>query len=73
MPRKSAKTTRIAAPIIRPSARDFEPQLFGRSLSPDALGALLDAGARGAIAEQNDLFNLMEDTWPRLRASRPSR
>lgn len=69
MPRKSAKTTRLVAPIVRPSARDFEPQLFGRSLSPDALGALLDAGARGAIAEQNDLFNLMEDTWPRLRAN----
>ena len=69
MPRKSPKTTRLAAPIIRPSARDFEPHLFGRSLSPAALGELLDAGARGALAEQNALFNLMEDTWPRLRAN----
>lgn len=69
MPRKSPKTSRLAAPIIRPSARDFEPHLFGRSLSPAALGELLDAGARGALAEQNALFNLMEDTWPRLRAN----
>ena len=65
MPRKSPKTSRLAAPIIRPSARDFEPHLFGRSLSPDALGELLDAGARGALAEQNALVKLMEDTWPR--------
>jgi phage gp29-like protein len=57
------------SPIIRPSARDFEPQLFGRSLSPDAIGELLDAGARGDLAAQSDLFNLMEDTWPRLRAN----
>ncbi len=69
MSSKPSKTARLAAPIVRPSARDFEPQLFGRSLSPDALGALLDAGARGALADQNDLFNLMEDTWPRLRAN----
>ena len=70
MPRKRPSTAiKLATPIVRPSARDFEPQLFGRSLSPDALGALLDAGARGALAEQNDLFNLMEDTWPRLRAN----
>ena len=52
------------SPIIRPTARDFEPQLFGRSLSPDAIGELLDAGARGDLAAQSDLFNLMEDTWP---------
>jgi phage gp29-like protein len=57
------------SPIIRPTARDFEPQLFGRSLSPDAIGELLDAGARGDISAQSDLFNLMEDTWPRLRAN----
>ena len=57
------------SPIIRPTARDFEPQLFGRSLSPDAIGELLDAGARGDLAAQSDLFNLMEDTWPRLRAN----
>ncbi len=69
MPRKSTKAARLAAPIVRPSARDFEPQLFGRGLSPDALGSLLDAGARGALNDQNDLFNLMEDTWPRLRAN----
>jgi hypothetical protein len=31
------------SPIIRPTARDFEPQLFGRSLSPDAIGELLGA------------------------------
>jgi phage gp29-like protein len=57
------------SPIIRPTARDFEPQLFGRSLSPDAIGELLDSGARGDLAAQSDLFNLMEDTWPRLRAN----
>lgn len=55
--------------VSRPTARDFEPQLFGRSLSPDTVGALLDAGARGDLAAQSDLFNLMEDTWPRLRAN----
>lgn len=75
MPSKSPRTTkplspsRLAAPIIRPSSRDFEPHLFGRGLSPDAVGGLLDAGARGDLAAQNDLFNLMEDTWPRLRAN----
>ena len=60
---------KLAAPVIRPSNRDYEPQLFGRSLSPDTVGALLDAGARGDLAAQSDLFNLMEDTWPRLRAN----
>ena len=60
---------KLAAPIIRPTNRDYEPQLFGRSLSPDTVGALLDAGARGDLAAQSDLFNLMEDTWPRLRAN----
>jgi phage gp29-like protein len=65
----SPSPAKLAAPVIRPSARDFEPQLFGRCLSPDAVGALLDAGARGDLAAQSDLFNLMEDTWPRLRAN----
>ncbi len=65
----SPSPAKLAAPVIRSSARDFEPQLFGRCLSPDAVGALLDAGARGDLAAQSDLFNLMEDTWPRLRAN----
>jgi len=65
----TSSPAKLASPIIRPTARDFEPQLFGRSLSPDAVGELLDAGARGDLAAQNDLFNLMEDTWPRLRAN----
>lgn len=60
---------KLAVPVIRPTNRDYEPQLFGRSLSPDTVGALLDAGARGDLAAQSDLFNLMEDTWPRLRAN----
>ena len=57
------------APIIRPSARDFEPQLFGRCLSPDAISGILNGGTLGDLAPQHDLFNLMEDTWPRLRAN----
>jgi len=65
----SPTPAKLAAPVIRPSNRDYEPQLFGRSLSPDTVGALLDAGARGDLAAQSDLFNLMEDTWPRLRAN----
>ena len=65
----SPTPAKLAAPVIRPSARDFEPQLFGRGLSPDTVAALLDAGARGDLAAQGDLFNLMEDTWPRLRAN----
>ncbi len=59
----------LAAPVIRPHARDFEAQLFGRTLSPDTIGELLEAGARGDLRAQGDLFNLMEDTWPRLRAN----
>ena len=55
--------------IIRPSARDFEPQLFGRCLSPDAISGILNGGTLGDLAPQHDLFNLMEDTWPRLRAN----
>jgi phage gp29-like protein len=66
---KSASARKLAAPIVRPSSRDFEPHLFGRGMSPDTLGQLLSAGARGALNDQNDLFNLMEDTWPRLRAN----
>ncbi len=65
----SPNPQKLAAPVIRPTNRDYEPQLFGRSLSPDTVGALLDAGARGDLAAQSDLFNLMEDTWPRLRAN----
>ena len=65
----SPSPANLAKPIIRPSARDYEPQLFGRGLSPDTVGTLLDAGARGDLAAQGDLFNLMEDTWPRLRAN----
>ena len=65
----STTPQKLGAPVVRPSSRDYEPQLFGRSLSPDTVGALLDAGARGDLAAQSDLFNLMEDTWPRLRAN----
>jgi phage gp29-like protein len=65
----SPTPAQLAAPVIRPSARDYEPQLFGRGLSPETVGALLDSGARGDLAAQSDLFNFMEDTWPRLRAN----
>lgn len=63
------KSKAITRPVIRPDPRDFIAHFSGRDYSPDAVGGALDAGARGDFSLQHDLFNTMEDTWPRLRAN----
>lgn len=63
------KAKTITRPVIRPEARDFTAHFSGRDYSPAAVGGALDAGARGDFTLQHDLFNTMEDTWPRLRAN----
>lgn len=48
---------------------DFQLSALGASLSPESLRWALDQGAAGDLAAQNGLFDLMEDTWDRLRGN----
>jgi len=63
------KAKALTRPVIRPESRDFTAHFSARDYSPESVGSALDAGARGDFLPQHDLFNTMEDTWPRLRAN----
>lgn len=60
---------RLLQPVIQPSGLDFRYMFSGRSMDPDTMGAMLDAGLQGDLECQGELFALMFDTWPRLRAN----
>jgi len=59
----------LTRPITQARANDYRLSALGGNLTPDSLRWALDRGAAGDLAAQNDLFNLMEDTWDRLRGN----
>jgi phage gp29-like protein len=59
----------LSRSITRFRSSDYRHSVFGAHLSPESLRWALDQGADGDLAAQNDLFNLMEDTWDRLRGN----
>lgn len=53
--------------ISRPTIGDFTPMLWGgRRMTPDQVRFVLEAAIGGNIQQQWALFDMMEDTWPRL-------
>jgi phage gp29-like protein len=55
------------AALSRPVIADYTPILWGgRRMTPDQVRYVLQAAIGGNIEEQWALFDLMEDTWPRL-------
>ncbi len=59
--RKQAERT-----IIRPQARDRWMGAVASSYTPERIESVLRSVASGDLAGQWELFDLMEDTWPRL-------
>src|SRR5690606_33954728 len=66
---KETAPRRLLKPVIQPSGLDFRSMFSGRSMDPDTMGAMLDAGLQGDLERQNELFSIMFDTWPRLRSN----
>ncbi len=55
------------SPAIRSTVADFTPILWaGRRMTPDQVRWVLESAVGGNIQEQWSLFDLMEETWPRL-------
>lgn len=55
------------ANIIRPQIRDRWTSLILRGLTPDRVEQILRGALTGDLVSQWELFDLMEDTWPRLK------
>lgn len=53
--------------IVRPEARDRFTSLIHRGMTPQRVQSILDGAFAGMLAAQFELFDLMEDTWPRLK------
>lgn len=66
---KDAAPRKLLKPVIQPSGLDFRQVFSGRSIDPDTMGAMLDAGLQGDLERQQELFSIMFDTWPRLRSN----
>lgn len=65
-----AETGRVDAlkQIIRPNVRERWSGLILRGLTPERVDAILRCALSGDIISQWELFDLMEETWPRLRS-----
>jgi phage gp29-like protein len=55
------------AQVIRPEARDRFARLLLRGMTPERVQSILDGAFAGMLPMQHELFDLMEDTWPRLK------
>ncbi len=53
--------------IVRPQARDRWTGLITRGLTPERVEDILRGAFGGQMVAQWELFDLMEDTWPRLK------
>ena len=53
--------------IVRPEVRDRWTGLTTRGLTPDRVMTILNSAFTGSLVGQFALFDLMEDTWPRLK------
>lgn len=55
------------AQLTRASVADFTPIMWaGRRMTPDQVRFIIEGAVGGNLAEQWALFDMMEDTWPRL-------
>jgi phage gp29-like protein len=53
--------------LTRPAIGDFPALMWGgRRLTPDQVRGILGGALGGHLQQQWELFDLMEDTWPRL-------
>lgn len=63
----SRRQLAVAAHLSSPSIASFTPMLWGgRRMTPDQVRWIIEGAVAGNIAQQWQLFDLMEDTWPRL-------
>lgn len=54
--------------VTTPRVGDFTPVLWaGRRMTPDQVRWVIEAAVGGNIQEQWALFDMMEDSWPRLQ------
>lgn len=55
------------APLARPAIGDFTPLLWsGRRMTPDQVRQIIEGAVGGNLQQQWALFDMMEDSWPRL-------
>src|SRR4051812_20720810 len=53
--------------VVKPQARDRWQQLALQGMTPDRVQQIIRGVIAGSFTEQWALFDLMEDTWPRLK------
>lgn len=53
--------------IVQPRARDRWMSAMARSYTPEMIHSVLRSALSGNLVAQWELFDLMEDTWPRLQ------
>lgn len=65
--RRATPIASAAAPLVQPRVTDFTPLMWaGRRMTPDQVRLIIEGAVAGNIQEQWALFDMMEDTWPRL-------
>ncbi len=64
---RSGRRTMALEQVIRPQVRDRWSGLILRGLTPDRIITILQSAFTGSFVGQQALFDLMEDTWPRLK------
>ena len=63
----SRRRTGAASPLSFPSIANFSPMSWGgRRMTPDQVRWIIESAVGGNIQQQWQLFDLMEDSWPRL-------
>jgi len=65
MPRRKSLKKQIVAPSTRDSYLSSLPLHY----SSDVIASILSTGREGHLDEQNELFDVMEDSWERLRSN----
>jgi len=65
-PTSILRAPRFPDPILVPHARDRWRSAQAASYTPAKIVSTLDGALRGLLHDQWRLFDLMEDTWPRL-------
>lgn len=56
----------VISQVIHPDVQDRWQSLTTHSLTPDYVKQILRGALTGNLVYQHELFDLMEDTWPRL-------
>lgn len=65
-PSQSSRDNPVLQTIIRPDARSRWMGSTARQFTPERIETVLRSVANGNLVGQWELFDLMEDTWPRL-------